>query len=124
MKFLLLLLAVFLSACGSTMKVYDHGAIELNRVEKGRPMAPVLLVYQTYFRQHLHQIFFWDEDKNRFNLEIAPNTDTSKGILVSCLPIAATRFPECFFNGTPIGTTFSSEPNSRCFSPKPAGLRN
>ena len=70
-----------LTACGTATKVYDQGPIELNRMDGKTPMAPVVLIYQFKIPNQQHEIFFWDEDKNRFNLKVSGTQDTTKGIL-------------------------------------------
>ena len=82
MKIALAFLFTALASCGTTVKVYDHGTAEVNRVEHGTPMAAVLLVYKANFPEKSHQLFFWDENKNRYNLEVPGDVDTTKGILV------------------------------------------
>jgi hypothetical protein len=74
-------LFLILTGCGTATKIADHGPVELNRVDgDNRPFAPVILIYNFHEPNDRHEIFFWDQDKNRFNLKIE-GVDTTKGIL-------------------------------------------
>lgn len=82
MKTLISIFCLFLLACGTTTKVHSSGKIEFNKMEKGEILAPVLLQYKFLIPSDQHELFFWDQDKNRFNLKVSGKTDTASGILI------------------------------------------
>lgn len=68
--------------CGTTVKVYDQGPVDLTQAGAHAGQAPLVLVYRTNFREKEHQIFFWTADKERINVKIPVGASTSEGVLI------------------------------------------
>lgn len=93
------MLALLLSACGTTAKVQERGDISV-----ADDRAPVLLQYDFKIPSDRHELFFWDEDKNRFNVKVESGTDTGTGIVIY-LPAGRKYALSGFLTVKPIGTT-------------------
>jgi hypothetical protein len=75
---LLLIFSLLISACGTAVKVHQSGTVALDHGDE----AAVLLVYKSNFSNHEHEIFFWNENKSRYNVKVPAGTDTTKGVLI------------------------------------------
>jgi hypothetical protein len=64
-----------LIGCGTEVKVRDTGQIETTKEN----MAPVLMTYK-FKISGSHELFFWDENKNRYNLRVNGDMDTGSGV--------------------------------------------
>jgi hypothetical protein len=116
------LLLSFLTACGTAVKVQTSGDIDLNRVESGRAMVPVLLQYKFALAKGQHELFFWDENKNRFNVKILPEQNTEQGVVIY-LPAGQRYALSGFLKVTPSGRQeYSMGENLDLFKIKPGKL--
>lgn len=77
----LALVAAAACGCSTNVKVQDRGAVRTGRVEKGTPLAPVLMQYQFNIQSDKHVIYFFDEDKIRYDVTVPGDLDTQKGIV-------------------------------------------
>lgn len=80
-RLVLVLGAMTLSACSTTVKMVEHGPIAANYSEGSELMAPMLMQYEFHADNERHIIYFFDGDKHRYDIHVPGNTDTKKGIV-------------------------------------------
>jgi hypothetical protein len=104
MKYVLLVLLLSLCGCGTAVKVQDDGAVDLQAKDSGRDMVPLLMQYKFTVHNGGHEFFFWDENRNRFNVKIKKGEDTEHGVILY-LPAGSRYALSSFLVVTAIGRT-------------------
>lgn len=82
MKYICMLSFIFLTACGTAAKIQTSGPIEANSLDVNSKVAALLMQFKFSTPSSKFEFFFWDQDKNRFNVEIKNPEETSSGIIV------------------------------------------
>jgi len=82
MKYVLLVLLLSLSGCGTAVKVQDNGAIDLQAKDGKEDMIPVLMQYKFMAHDGGHEFFFWNEQRDRYNVKIKKGEDTEHGVIL------------------------------------------
>jgi hypothetical protein len=77
----LVFIFLMVSACGTAVKVQTSGDVEM-AAGKDHKLAPLLIQYKFLIPSDHHEFFFWDEDKNRFNVSVKTSADTADGIIL------------------------------------------
>jgi hypothetical protein len=106
----------------STSRVLESGAIDLERRDGEKVLAPLLMQYKFELAKSDHQIFFVDQDKHPFNIQIGHGNTTQKGVVLY-LPADRTYTLTGILVYSKIGRTLFSFTNPDMFSVK-AGVVN
>lgn len=74
-------LALASAGCSTAVKIQSQGPIQITSKEAASNLAPVLMQYKFSVPNDRHVIYFFDQDRNRYDVTVPGDLDTQSGIV-------------------------------------------